>query len=46
MPLRPQKQLCAYVDDYKMAGCKANVAPMWKGLEEAGLDLERAVPLR
>ena len=38
--------LSAYVDDYKMAGKKANIAPMWDTLRRMGLDLEPAVPLK
>ena len=36
--------LSAYVDDYKMAGIKENIAPMWELLRSKGLDLEPAVP--
>ena len=37
--------LSAYVDDYKMAGKKQNLAPMWAALRAEGLDLEPPVPL-
>ena len=37
--------LSGYVDDYKMAGKKANIAPMWAALKKAGIDLEDPVPL-
>ena len=36
--------MSAYVDDYKMAGRKANVKPMWDKLIKEGLELEPAVP--
>ena len=38
--------LSAYVDDYKMAGKKENIAPMWATLRKAGLELEDAVSLK
>jgi hypothetical protein len=36
--------LSAYVDDYKMAGKKKNISPMWAALKGEGL--EPPVPLR
>ena len=38
--------LSAYVDDYKMAGRKENIAPMWDLLRKKGLELEPAVSLK
>ena len=38
--------LSAYVDDYKMAGLKENIAPMWDLLRKNGLELEPAVSLK
>ena len=38
--------LSAYVDDYKMAGTKSNLQPMWDLLRKEGLDLEPAVSLK
>ena len=38
--------LSAYVDDYKMAGKKENIGPMWATLRAAGLELEPAVSLK
>ena len=37
--------LSAYVDDYKMAGKKQSLAPMWAALRAEGLHLEPPVPL-
>ena len=37
--------LSVYVDDFKMAGKKENIKPMWKDLMDAGLDLEPPTPL-
>ena len=37
--------LSCYVDDYKMAGKKENIAPMWESLRKEGIDLEPPVPL-
>ena len=37
--------LLAYGDDYKMAGRKQSIAPMWAALRAEGLDLEPPVPL-
>ena len=41
------RQLClsAYVEDYKMAGRKQNIAHTWAALRAEGLDLEPPVPL-
>ena len=38
--------LSAYVDDYKMAGRKENITPMWDLLRSKGLELEPAVSLK
>ena len=38
--------LSAYVDDYKMAGKKENLGPMWDTLRSHGLELEPAVSLK
>ena len=38
--------LSAYVDDYKMAGKKENIGPMWDTLRANGLELEPAVSLK
>ena len=38
--------LSAYVDDYKMAGKKENIAPMWATLRANGLELEESVSLK
>ena len=38
--------LSAYVDDYKMAGKKCNIGPMWDTLRSHGLDLEPSVSLK
>jgi hypothetical protein len=38
--------LSAYVDDYKMAGKKENIGPMWATLRSNGLELEPAVSLK
>ncbi|MHC4951072.1 MAG: hypothetical protein ACYTEU_08835, partial [Planctomycetota bacterium] len=38
--------LSAYVDDYKMAGKKENIGPMWATLRKNGLELEDAVSLK
>ena len=38
--------LSAYVDDYKMAGKKENIGPMWATLRANGLELEQAVSLK
>ena len=38
--------LSAYVDDYKMAGKKENIAPMWTTLRKNGLELEESVSLK
>jgi hypothetical protein len=42
-----QKQLflSVYVDDYKLAGKKDNIKPMWKALMASGLDLDPPTPL-
>ena len=37
--------LSCYVDDYKMAGKKENIAPMWDSLQKEGIGLEPPVPL-
>ena len=37
--------LSCYVDDYKMAGKKENIAPMWASLRKEGIDLEPPVSL-
>ena len=37
--------MSCYVDDYKMAGKKENIAPMWESLRKEGIDLEPPVPL-
>ena len=37
--------LSAYADDYKMAGRKSNIGPMWAAMKAEGLDLEPSVPL-
>ena len=37
--------LSDYVDDYKMAGRKRNIGPMWAAMKAEGLDLEPSVPL-
>ena len=37
--------LSCYVDDYKMAGKKKNIAPMWDSLRKEGIDLEPPVAL-
>lgn len=36
--------LSAYADDYKMAGRKANITPMWAKLVKEGLELDPAIP--
>ena len=38
--------LSAYVDDYKMAGLKENIGPMWETLCANGLELEQTVSLK
>ena len=38
--------ISAYVDDYKMAGKKCNIKPMWDQLRKEGLDLEPSVSLK
>jgi hypothetical protein len=38
--------LSAYVDDYKMAGKKESIKPMWELLRKEGLDLEPSVSLK
>ena len=37
--------LSCYVDDYKMAGKKENIAPMWDSLRKEGIDIEPPVPV-
>ena len=32
--------LSVYVDDYKMAGKKENITPMWEKLRKQGFDIE------
>ena len=38
--------LSCYVDDFRMAGKKENVAPMWDSLRKEGIDLGPPVPLK
>lgn len=42
-----QKQLflSVYVDDFKLAGKKENIVPMWKALQDTGIELDPPVSL-
>ena len=43
---KKQLFLFCYVDEYKMAGKKEKISPMWEALKKQGIDLEPPVSLK